>query len=65
MSKNECDLEKGRQTQTWEESDRQKVRSREIEKEGDPGDEMYIIDKGTFNVFKKDESGKDKLKSDR
>ena len=28
-----------------------------IIKEGDPGDEMYIINNGNFTVFKKDESG--------
>ena len=39
---------------------RKVVAGETIIKEGDPGDEMYIIDKGTFNVFKKDESGKDK-----
>lgn len=30
-----------------------------IIREGDQGDEMYIIDKGQYNVFKKDESGKE------
>ncbi len=30
-----------------------------IIREGDQGDEMYIIDKGQFNVFKKDPEGKD------
>ena len=30
-----------------------------IIKEGDPGDVMYIIDHGSFTVYKKDDSGED------
>jgi serine/threonine protein kinase len=32
-----------------------------IIKEGDPGDEMYIVDRGVFDVFKKDDSGVSQL----
>ena len=38
---------------------RKVVAGETVIKEGDPGDEMYIIDNGTFNVFKRDESGEE------
>jgi cAMP-dependent protein kinase regulator len=30
-----------------------------IIREGDQGDEMYVIDKGQFNVFKRDANGQE------